>query len=189
MELPADICRRRGKRAYGVRSRRHRAEPGDPPHDAARGAGDAGRLRLRVERVSVWRAQPRVDRPGPGLRVGRGPASRAPDQREWHRRFREHGRRRPALDQHRLHRPRHELALQHGLSVLLERGRPAGRMIGTMADFVPRDGTSQAGRLRPELDPNYAPVDERTTRDLLAFAKAYAGELNYFSVDDPDRAQ
>ncbi len=62
-------------------------------------------------------------------------------------------------------------------------------MIGTMADFVPRDGTSQAGRLRPELDPNYAPVDERTTRDLLAFAKAYAGELNYFSVDDPDRAQ
>lgn len=52
-----------------------------------------------------------------------------------------------------------------------------------------RDGTSQSGRTLPELDPDYARVDERTTRDLLAFAKAYARELNYFGVEDPDRAQ
>jgi Baseplate J-like protein len=52
-----------------------------------------------------------------------------------------------------------------------------------------RDGTSQAGRLLPELDPGYARVDERTTRELLAFARKYALELEYFGPEDPDRAQ
>jgi hypothetical protein len=51
--------------------------------------------------------------------------------------------------------------------------------------FSWRDGISQSGRIARELDPDYAPVDERTTRDLLAFARAYAGELNYFGADDP----
>ena len=51
-----------------------------------------------------------------------------------------------------------------------------------------RDGTSQAARVLPELDPGYAPVDERTSADLLAFAKAYAGELKYFPPHDPDTA-
>lgn len=46
-----------------------------------------------------------------------------------------------------------------------------------------RDGTSQAGRLLPALDPAYVSVDERRTRDLLAFAKDYAKELNYFQAN------
>lgn len=52
-----------------------------------------------------------------------------------------------------------------------------------------RDGTSQAGRVLPELDPDYARVDERTSADLLAFAAKYARELKYFPLDDPDRPQ
>lgn len=49
------------------------------------------------------------------------------------------------------------------------------------------DGTSQSGRLLRELSPDYVLVDERTTRDLLAFVKAYARELRYFGLDDPDQ--
>ena len=56
------------------------------------------------------------------------------------------------------------------------------------ATALPRDGTSQSGRILRELDPGYAQVDERTTRDLLAFAKEYARELKYFPVEDPDHA-
>jgi hypothetical protein len=52
-----------------------------------------------------------------------------------------------------------------------------------------RDGTSQSGRILPELDPQHVRVDERTTRDLLAFVQAYARELKYFGIDDPDQAQ
>ena len=51
-----------------------------------------------------------------------------------------------------------------------------------------RDGTSQAERLPAELDPNYAQVDERKTQDLLAFAREYARELKYFSIEDPNHA-
>lgn len=47
-----------------------------------------------------------------------------------------------------------------------------------------RDGTSQAARAQPALDPGYVSVDERSPADLLAFARAYAGELNYFDVVD-----
>ncbi len=52
-----------------------------------------------------------------------------------------------------------------------------------------RDGTSQSGRILRELDPDYARVDERTTRDLLAFARAYAREIKYFGPEDPDHAE
>jgi hypothetical protein len=48
-----------------------------------------------------------------------------------------------------------------------------------------RDGTSQSARVLRQLDPDYAPVDERTTRDLLAFARAYSRELKYFDSSDP----
>ena len=51
-----------------------------------------------------------------------------------------------------------------------------------------RDGTSQSERLPKELDPEYVQVDERTTRDLLAFAREYARELKYFSTEDPKHA-
>jgi hypothetical protein len=59
----------------------------------------------------------------------------------------------------------------------------------TSIDPQQRDGTSQAGRVLPELEPDYAQVDGRTTRDLLAFARAYARELNYFGTSDSDTAQ
>src|SRR5262252_7892203 len=52
-----------------------------------------------------------------------------------------------------------------------------------------RDGTSQSGRILPELAPDYALVDGRATRDLLAFARAYARELNYFGPGDSEMAQ
>ena len=52
-----------------------------------------------------------------------------------------------------------------------------------------RDGTSQSGRVLRELDPDFAPIDERTTKDLLAFARSYSRELKYFDLDDPDNAQ
>jgi baseplate J-like protein len=40
-----------------------------------------------------------------------------------------------------------------------------------------RDGTSQAGRGQPALDPSYVSADERSPLDLLEFARKYAGEL------------
>lgn len=49
------------------------------------------------------------------------------------------------------------------------------------------DGTSQAARRRPELDPAHAPIDGRSAADLLAFARAYAAELVY--VDDTGQPQ
>lgn len=57
-----------------------------------------------------------------------------------------------------------------------------------MSDAVPianaiADGTSQAARLRPELDPGFAVIDGRTSADLLAFARAYAAELVYVDSD------
>ena len=49
------------------------------------------------------------------------------------------------------------------------------------------DGTSQAARLRPELDPAYAVLDSRSSTDLLAFARAFAAELVF--VDDNNQPQ
>src|SRR5258708_10236384 len=43
-----------------------------------------------------------------------------------------------------------------------------------------RDGTSQTGRSLAALDPGYVSVDERSLKDLVAFARAYAEELKYF---------
>ncbi len=45
-----------------------------------------------------------------------------------------------------------------------------------------RDGSSQAGRILAALDPNYVSVDERSLKDILAFAREYAKELRYFEV-------
>lgn len=46
--------------------------------------------------------------------------------------------------------------------------------------LLQRDGTSQTGRHLAALDPDYVSVDERSAQDLLAFAREYAKELNYF---------
>lgn len=45
-----------------------------------------------------------------------------------------------------------------------------------------RDGTKQSDRFRPALNPDYVKVDERSLRDLLAFAKRYAQELKYYNA-------
>lgn len=50
--------------------------------------------------------------------------------------------------------------------------------------FLQRDGSSQAERLRPSLQPDYITVDERSLQDLLAFAREYAKELQYFEVKE-----
>jgi hypothetical protein len=42
---------------------------------------------------------------------------------------------------------------------------------------IERDGTSQAGRAQPALDPGHVSVDERTPRELLELVNQYAGEL------------
>jgi len=51
----------------------------------------------------------------------------------------------------------------------------------TQPQFLHRDGFSQADRVQPALDPTYVSVDERSTKDLLAFAQKYAEELRYFN--------
>src|SRR5229473_1757263 len=47
-----------------------------------------------------------------------------------------------------------------------------------------RDGTSQAARVSASLDPAAIGVDERTTRDLLALARAHATQLVYYDADN-----
>ena len=54
----------------------------------------------------------------------------------------------------------------------------------TKLQALQRDGTSQAGRQQAALDPDYVSVDERSPRDLLAFAWDYAKELKYFDEDE-----
>lgn len=49
---------------------------------------------------------------------------------------------------------------------------------------IERDGTSQAGRVQPALDPSHVSVDERSALDLLEFARKYAGELVYHDARD-----
>ena len=47
-----------------------------------------------------------------------------------------------------------------------------------------REGTSQKERLAPELDPAYAPVDERTVAHRMVFAQAYSAFLKYFNFSN-----
>ena len=46
-----------------------------------------------------------------------------------------------------------------------------------------RDGTSQAARQLRALDPDQVLIDERSTRDLLAFAQAWARQLHFYPAD------
>lgn len=62
-------------------------------------------------------------------------------------------------------------------------------MVALARDFpdppiIERDGTSQAGRVQPALDPAYVAVEERSTRDLLQLAQQYAKELRYHDERD-----
>lgn len=58
-----------------------------------------------------------------------------------------------------------------------------------MAEFISplvseRDGTSQAQRLLAALQADYALIDERSLKDQLAHADAFAEQLKYFSLDN-----
>jgi hypothetical protein len=60
-----------------------------------------------------------------------------------------------------------------------------------MADPSPlrlpnRDGASQSGRFLTALRPSYVSVDERSLKDLAAFARAYASELKYFDSQNKE---
>jgi hypothetical protein len=47
-----------------------------------------------------------------------------------------------------------------------------------------RDGTSQRSRRMAALDPAHAPIDERTTADVLGFVQVYAAQLRFLEGDD-----
>ncbi len=47
-----------------------------------------------------------------------------------------------------------------------------------------REGTSQLNRVLAALDVHYADVDERTTGDLILFAKRYAEYLNFYNDEN-----
>lgn len=49
-----------------------------------------------------------------------------------------------------------------------------------------RDGVSQAQRQRAALVPDYVAVDDRSLKDLLAFARQYAKELRYYNLQNQE---
>ena len=48
------------------------------------------------------------------------------------------------------------------------------------AAIIQRDGTGQAQRQMPALDPGFIPLEERSLADWIAFAQQYAKELHFF---------
>jgi len=50
-----------------------------------------------------------------------------------------------------------------------------------------RDGTSQRQRLLKTLLPSYVPVDERSMKDLVNFARKFTGEINYYESDSTSK--
>ena len=55
-----------------------------------------------------------------------------------------------------------------------------------LPNVLRRDGTSQIERMQAALDPDYVVIDERSIKDLLVFAQAYAKKLRYFDVVNGD---
>lgn len=47
-----------------------------------------------------------------------------------------------------------------------------------------RDGWNQTQRYRSELEPSFAPIDNRTTEDFLQYAFRYAKHLKFFNIDN-----
>jgi hypothetical protein len=56
--------------------------------------------------------------------------------------------------------------------------------LSTFQQWLYRDGASQAERELAALAPEYVAVDERSLKDLLAFAREYAKELVYYNADN-----
>jgi hypothetical protein len=52
------------------------------------------------------------------------------------------------------------------------------------SEFPLSNGVSQARRSQQALDPDTAPVDERSVKDLLVFAQKYATQLRYFNANN-----
>jgi len=51
-------------------------------------------------------------------------------------------------------------------------------------DEVIRDGSSQLSRYLKALDPDYAPIDDRSIEELLVYAKRYASQIRYYEPPD-----
>ncbi len=49
-----------------------------------------------------------------------------------------------------------------------------------------RDGSSQLDRYLQALDPDYAPVDGRSTEDLLVFARRYAAQIRFYDIPESE---
>ena len=47
---------------------------------------------------------------------------------------------------------------------------------------ISHDGSGQLGRYLKALDPSYAPVDGRSTADLLVFARKYAAQIRFYDL-------
>ena len=49
---------------------------------------------------------------------------------------------------------------------------------------INRDGSGQLQRYLTALDPAYAPIDGRSTEDLLLYAKRYAAQIRFYDIPD-----
>ena len=49
---------------------------------------------------------------------------------------------------------------------------------------INRDGSGQLQRYLKALDPSYAPIDGRSTEDLLVFAKKYAAQIRFYDIPE-----
>jgi hypothetical protein len=49
---------------------------------------------------------------------------------------------------------------------------------------INRDGSGQLQRYLKALDPAYAPIDDRSTEDLLVFAKKYAAQIRFYDIPE-----
>jgi hypothetical protein len=49
---------------------------------------------------------------------------------------------------------------------------------------INRDGSGQLQRYLKALDPAYAPIDDRSTEDLLVFAKRYAAQIRFYDIPE-----
>ncbi len=49
---------------------------------------------------------------------------------------------------------------------------------------INRDGSGQLQRYLKALDPTYAPIDDRSTEDLLVYAKRYAAQIRFYDIPE-----
>ncbi|MGB5818629.1 MAG: carboxypeptidase-like regulatory domain-containing protein [Saonia sp.] len=54
----------------------------------------------------------------------------------------------------------------------------------TCEHTINRDGSGQLDRYLHALDPNYAPIDNRGIKELLVYAKRYAGQIRFYDLPE-----